>query len=378
MKKKKVNIIAILSYGRSGTGLISSLFDGHRDISIFPDHITQNLYSFWDFYKKEDKNYIFKKFVEIYEILFEPKIKKNYFHKSVGIIGSAYQCGFCELGENKNIIINADKKKFIKYLKSFFLKKKFNRKNFFIAIHYAYNFSVFNKKKTNYIFYNLHVPSKKIFNEFLKDFPDAIFIQTLREPLSGMYSMFRAFNERSFFDGNYIFSIINMIKERGNYNFLNKKKLIYLKLENLHKDSARTIKLLCKKISVPFRSNLLKSTINGLKWHNEVGKTLRISGFSKKIINQNYEDYFWIKDDFIFYKFFREKYEQLSYKKKNYDFIFSKLIFYICLFLPFKIEVIQLKKKQNIKKLFNLFVCYLKIRFLIFKFINKPKKFKIN
>ena len=373
----KIKVIAILSYGRSGTGLVCSLFDGHPDVSIFPDHIIQNFYKFWDYYEKKDKKIIFSQFIKVFEIIFDPKVKKNYYHKSVGYLGSAYKCGFSELGKNKNKKIKVNKQKFLKYLNFFFSNNLLNRKNFFIAIHFAYNFALYGKKTTNNIVYNLHVPSPDDFRKFIYDFPDAFYIQSIRDPLSGMYSAFKAFNNDKFFDAHYILGIIHHMKTRGNYFFLNKKKVINIKLEELHKKPNKFINLICKKFKISYTKILLKSTINGLMWHNE-RQSIRISGFNQKITNQKYQNYRWRKDDYIFMKFFKEKYDLLKYKKKNYNFLFSNLIFYICISLPFKIEILQLKKRFNIKNYIKLIICYFKIRYFILKFRNKEKKFNIN
>jgi len=377
LKNKNIKVITILSYGRSGTGLMCSLLDGHSKISIFPDHIIQNFYNFWDFYHLKSKSYIFKKFTEIFEIVFDPKENKNYFHKSVGEIGSAYSCGFTQLGDKKNYSLKVNKNKFIKFLNSYFVKNKFNRKNFFIAIHFAYNFCLYKKNKTEYIVFNFHVPSRKSFKKFLEDFPDASFIQMVREPLIGMYSMFRAFNDKYFFNGNYLYSILNHMKSRGNYQFINRKRLIYIKLEDLHKSPKQIIAKLCRKFSLKYENILFLSTINKLKWHNETGSSPRISGFSEKFINQKFNKFYWKKDDLVFFYFLKDKYKLLGYRNTKYSLVMSKLLFYICILFPFKIEIMQLKKKFNIKNYKYLIKNFFRNRYLILKFLNKKKIFKI-
>lgn len=372
------NIIAILSYGRSGTGLASSLFDGHKDISIFPDHILQNFYDFWRFYSKKNKKLVIGKFTEIFEIFFEPSEKKNYFHKSVGIIGSAYSCGFTQLGKNKNKTIRVNKKKFIRYLNNFFLNNEFNRRNFFISVHFAYNYCLYNKLNTKFIVFNFHVPSKKNFKSFFNDFPDANFLQMIREPLPAMYSMFRAFNEKKFFNGNYINFILDMMKSRGNYEFVKTNKILYLKLEDLHSNPKKAIKKICKKFSINFENILLKSTINNLMWHNEIGSSVRVSGFSKKVIQQKYHKFFWPKDDLIFFKFLKDKYSFFNYKSNKYNSVLSAILFYVCILIPFKIEILQIKKIKNFQNLKILLINYLKNRILILKYFYRKKFFRIN
>ena len=55
----------------------------------------------------------------------------------------------------------------------------------------------------------------------------------------------------------------------------------------------------------------------------------------------------------------------------------SKLLFYICILFPFKIEIMQLKKKFNIQNYKYLIKNFFRNRYLILKFLNKKKIFKI-
>ena len=63
-------IIAITTFGRAGSGLMSSLFDGHKNTLSFPDCYLKSYYRFWEINKKKKKKKIIIIFYYYYEIYF--------------------------------------------------------------------------------------------------------------------------------------------------------------------------------------------------------------------------------------------------------------------------------------------------------------------
>ena len=92
--------------------------------------------------------------------------------------------------------------------------------------------------------------------------------------------------------------------------------------------------------------SLMKSTWNGMKWWNEKN-TKQISGFSKNIINQTYDEYISKLDKLRLSIFLADKMECWNYQRKSwYNTLVAKILLLPLLILPFKVEYIAVKNPK--------------------------------
>ena len=115
---KKVS--AMVHFGRSGTGLLHSLIDGHSEVSTLPsiffseffDHFT------WEKIIAGGWEEMADRFTRIYAVLFDASsaapIPANRFKSTDGI---GKKEGLANVGIKKNEVLSLDKKKFVKELK---------------------------------------------------------------------------------------------------------------------------------------------------------------------------------------------------------------------------------------------------------------------
>ena len=359
-------IIAVNTYGRAGSGLISSLIDGQNNILSFPDCYLKSYFKFWKKYKNQNIRIIIKKFTYYYSIYFDPNTDSNFMkleserkliNKELLSIGKIN--GFTKLGRKKSETIKISKKIFTENLLKIFKKEKLTRKNFFLAIHLVYT-KLYNPlvKPPYIIFYLLHSPDQSDLYNFKKDNPKAKFIQMIREPVSSFSSAINSCIRSKYFK-KYILNYYTAL-------FVKKfhppsRETFFIKLENLHNNPEKNMKKLCKFMNIAFSKNLLISTFFKKLWFNEKGAG-EISGLSKNFIKRrkkNFSNFDFIRLELIF-----------KYNIKHFNYKFSKrpflnILLYFCLFFPFEFE-------KKIQEEYNL-VSYLLYRVRIFKYLLVDK-----
>jgi len=353
-------IIAITTYGRAGSGLMSSLLDGHKNTLSFPDCYLKSFFKFWEKNKNKKKEDVIKSFFYYYSIYFNPKEPANFLRLenngkilnkkllNLGLIN-----GFSNLGTKENEKISINKKKFTHDLLKIFKKEYFTRRNFFLAIHLVYTRLYNSKIKPPYkIIYLLHSPDKSDLAIFLKDFPDAKFIQMIREPVSSFSSAVNACIRSGYFKKTVLYYYTNFFTKLF---IIPTKKILYIKLENLHINPDKNMRAVCNFAKINYEKSVTKSTFCKKIWHNEKGSK-KISGFSKDFIRkrkQNFTKFDFYRLEFIF----RKNVNLFKYNLKGET---KKSVFiYILLLLPFKFE-------SKIQESYN-FLDYLLYRIRIFR-----------
>jgi hypothetical protein len=361
------DIIAVTTYGRAGSGLISSLFDGHSKILSFPDCYIKSFYKFWK--KNENKSIknVIKTFLYYYSIYFDPtkpanflKLENNGKIINKKIIKLGLINGFSNLGIHENEKININKKKFTRQLLKIFEEERFNRRNFFLAIHLVYTKLYNSKIKPPYkIIYLLHSPDKLDLVSFLEDFPNSKFIQMIREPVSSFSSAVNSTIKNGYFKKIVLYYYTAFFTKL----FIPpSKKILYIKLENLHNKPAKIMRVICKFIKLNYEKNLLNSTFFKKVWHNEKSSK-KISGFSENFIkrrNENFTKFDFYRLEFIF----RKNIKLFKYNQNNH--IIKKNLIYLLLLLPFNFES---KIQENYG-----FLDYLFYRARIFKYMFVKSK----
>ncbi len=337
-------VVAVMTYGRGGSGLWSSLLDNHPNVLAMPDTLLINFYRFW---KRNDCNQLnleelLELFVEFYYPMFDAReYREGSFYSKID------QYGWTRLGENKNEAIQVDKEKFKKLVKDLFKNDyPLSRRAFLQAIHLAYTKCI--RKEIEYpviISFGLHIPSIERNSSILEDFPETVFLQAVREPIVSFASWFKACHLNCGIDHHICIdgfqAIIEGLVKRNSGEPIDRWKAV--KLEDIHANPKESVAKVAKWLNLPWNDSLLESTWNGMKWWNEKN-TIQVSGFSTDIINQKHTEYIsWldkIRFKILFYK--HNKTWGYKYNKLDNNILF-KLILLPTFLLLFKMEIISLK-----------------------------------
>jgi len=353
-----IGIIAIYYWGRSGSLLVGSLLDSHEEILTIPPGKFCYFYGrneFWEKVKKRnyDIDEIIEYFYLYYYEIFNGKFAPN-------------ALNYHKMGENKEEHIFINKSEFVKWLKA--IGKEIDlkiRRNFFIAIHYAYELSLgrdVSKKK--YINHQLHDPDFYRTKKILDDFNDVKFIGTFRYPIRAFYSLirntkdclnvnhFRAYKFEEYdliYNGDFI-SLYNqfLMGWKIPYKELN-LNLFPLYLDELHKSPKNVIKRLSIFLDIKENEVLLESTFNGLRYWGDAHAVQPISGFDINHTTKSGWKLFFNKFDCYLlnglmanHKEYRDK---INYKIKNL------IIIMLLSLIPSKLEWIAFKKLLKVSRI---------------------------
>ena len=189
-------MVALLHFGRSGSGYLHSLLDDHPNISTLPGVYMSGFFGreVWERISRKGFQEIPERFSSLYKVLFDARnpekippafISDTYNNKSVG-----EKEGFVKMGLNQDTPLTLDRGQFLENLGEVINGlEDIDHGQFFEAIHHAYERTLgsdFNAKKL--IFYHLHKIDPYSMANFLKYFPDARLILVIRNPLQSIES----------------------------------------------------------------------------------------------------------------------------------------------------------------------------------------------
>ena len=261
-------ITALLHFGRSGTGLLHSLIDGHPEISTLPSVYFSQFFnhSNWEKIILGGWEEIPDRFVKIYEVLFNalstiPISKGN--NKFINNIGEKE--GMTKVGEKRNEILSVDKKVFLKELtKLMNYHDQLDAFTFFKLVHSAYETALQNNKNKDHIFYHIHNPDPYAMLNFLRLSPNTNWLIMVREPIQNCESWIRT----DYLNNDYAriaSKIFQLLFEIDRVIFQN-KDLIGIKLEDLKEYPKKTISALCCWLGIKESDSLYEMTAQGKKW----------------------------------------------------------------------------------------------------------------
>ena len=144
IKTKNVHfnkIIALLPFGRSGTGLLHSLIDNHTEISTLPSIYFSQFFdkSTWEKITADGYSNIINNFIKHYPVFFDSRSSCPVTSKKSNIANMGMKEGMTTLGINKNEFLYINKNLFKKELNSLIIKyEELDQITFFKLVHIAY------------------------------------------------------------------------------------------------------------------------------------------------------------------------------------------------------------------------------------------------
>ena len=325
-------ITAMVHFGRSGTGLLHSLIDGHPEVSTLPSIYFSELFDHFTWKKITAGGWeeMADRFAAIYAVLFDASsstrvpTKNNQFIDNIG-----QKEGMINLGINKDEVASVDKKVFIDELKR--LMDCYNRLDaiiFFKLVHSAYEKTLQDYKKKKLIFYHIHNPDTYAQLNFLRLAPNANWLMMVREPLQSCESWIK----KGFFDNDYKIiaaRIFQMLFELDLAIFRNKNS-IGVKLEDLKEHPKKTIHALCRWLGIDEKDSLYQMSVQGKKWWGDpTSQDYTKDGmnpFGKSSINRKLGSVFSKNDQFILRTLFYPFSVRFGYIEENLDQFKNDLI----------------------------------------------------
>ena len=317
------NIIALVHFGRSGTGLLHSLIDNHPEVTTLPSIYFSEYFnhSTWEKITQSGWDQMSDNFMRIYDVLFDAgsavpvETKGKQYIDNVGKIE-----GLSSVGENADEVLHLDRNIFQSELKRLMNDcSSLNALSFFKLIQKAYDRTIndLDKKKLN--FYHIHNPSLFTQLNFINLVPEAQWILMVREPVQSCESWIRdLYGDNDY--GGIVIRLRTMLFEIDNIIY-NEQNSIGLRLEDLKERPRKTIPALCKWMGIKETDSLYEMTAQGKKWWGDPSSPdYKIDGmdpFGKTSIKRKVGSIFTERDQFILRTLFYPFSVRFGYIPKN-------------------------------------------------------------
>ena len=267
-RKLPEKIVALLHFGRSGTGLLHSLIDGHSKISTLPSIYFSEFFDVatWEKLIMNGWEDIPDQFIAMYPVLFDalaPDAVPTAGHKTIANIGGKE--GMANLGVNRDEALSIDKVMFKQEL--WRLMSHYNELDaaiFFQLAHGAYEKAIGNTDDKDILFYHIHNPDTYAKLNFVRLAPNTNWVMMVREPIQSLESWIgkpmRA-NDHQKIAARIVATLVQV--DDPIFRFRN---AIGVRLEDLKKSPKKTLRALCNWLGVKEEESLYKMTAQGKMW----------------------------------------------------------------------------------------------------------------
>jgi tetratricopeptide (TPR) repeat protein len=260
-------VIALIHFGRSGTGLLHSLIDNHPEISTLPSIYFSEYYNaeVWGKLTAQGWGQLPENFIKQFAVLFDARSSTPVPSIDKPIANLGKEEGMANVGERRNEVLMVDKDAFsVELKKSMSGYSKLGVKLFFDLVHSAYEKTLNKSSSKHTLFYHIHNPSTYAKLNFLRYNPDARLIMMVREPVKSCESWLRnVFNLNKISQVHY--RIINMLFDIDQVAF-RYQDAIGVRLEDLKKHPKETVTALCDWMGIEEEASLFEMTAQGKKW----------------------------------------------------------------------------------------------------------------
>ena len=318
-------ITAMVHFGRSGTGLMHSLIDGHPEISTLPSIYFSEFFDHFSWEKIITGGWeeMVDRFVSTYEVLFDASSTAP-----ITMIGQQFVTnrgrkeGMTSVGIERNEVLSVDKKVFIKELKQLMdCHDHLDTFTFFKLVHLAYEKTLQNFTEKDHIFYHIHNPDTYAQLNYLRLAPNTNWLMMVREPIQSCESWIRMkFNDNDY--SKIVNRIFQMLFEVDQTIYQN-QNAIGVRLEDLKKYPKKTISALCEWLGIKEEDSLYQMTAQGKKWWGDPAspdyKKEGMDPFGKNAINRKLGLIFSKNDQFILHTLFYPFSVHFGYAEENLE-----------------------------------------------------------
>ena len=316
-------MIALVHFGRSGTGLMHSLIDGHPEVSTLPSIYFSEYFdhSIWSKIISAGWDGMVDRFISIYDVLFDASSSIPVATKSTKLLHNiGIEEGMANVGDEKDEVLKVDKTRFKTELKRLMdCYEELDASIFFKLVHAAFDTTLKDPNPKGLIFYHIHNPDNYALMNFSRFNPKAKWIMMVREPIQSCESWTRKTYNGSDHLG-LASQISTMLFEIDNYVY-GKQTCIGIRLEDLKEYPHKTIPALCDWMGIEEADSLYKMTAQGKKWWGDPGSPDYskdgMDPFGKTSINREAGSIFSENDQFILRTLFYPFSVRFGYAEEN-------------------------------------------------------------
>jgi len=262
------NVVALLHFGRSGTGLMHSLIDGHPEISTLPGIYLAGYFNdgVWDRISAGGWRELPARFAEEFAVLFDahsPKPIPTRSGEAASFLGKDE--GMTGVGEGRNESLSLDRGAFlVEALRLMEGRRTVDPMSFFMIAHAAYEkvFQTATDKHT--IFYHIHSPDDFANPNFLRYAPGARMLMMVRDPVQSCESWVRFIFKDNEYDMA-VHRILGMLFDIDRIAFRHHDS-IGVRMEDLKTRPQDTMRALSAWLEVSDPPTLYEMTAQGKKW----------------------------------------------------------------------------------------------------------------
>jgi tetratricopeptide (TPR) repeat protein len=317
-------LIALIHFGRSGTGLFHSLIDGHSEISTLPSIYFSEYFNatVWNQLIAQGWAHLPERFVEQFSVLFDARSSMPVWSSDKSIVDLGKKEGMANVGEGRDEVLVVDKEVFCYELRELMSGyAKLNPKSFFDLVHVAYEATLKNNVDKHTLFYHIHNPSPYAKLNFLRYNPNARLLMMVREPIQSCESWVnKDFDPK---EKDHVHNhILTMLFDFDQIAF-RRQDSIGVRLEDLKKHPKETMVALCDWMGIEEESSLYEMTAQGKKWWGDptspdYGKEA-MSPFGDSAIKRSVGSYFSEYDQFILRTLFYPFSVRFGYVEENFE-----------------------------------------------------------
>jgi tetratricopeptide (TPR) repeat protein len=260
------NTIALIHFGRSGTGLLHSLIDNHPEISTLPSIYFSEYYNadVWDKLIAQGWDQVPENFVKQFAVLFDARSSMPVPSMDKPIASLGQKEGMANVGLNRDEVLSVDQNRFCAELRKLMADyASLTPQSFFTLVHSAYEKALNKSSNKHTIFYHIHNPSPYTKLNFLRYNPEAKLLMMVREPLQSCESWVKKVIKKS--SENTHNHIVTMLFDIDQIAF-RRKNSIGVRLEDLKARPEATMATLCDWMGIEESPTLYEMTAQGKKW----------------------------------------------------------------------------------------------------------------
>jgi len=313
--------IALIHFGRSGSGLLHSLIDNHSEISTFPSIYFSEYYNeeVWGKLIVQGWDQLPENFIKQFAVLFDARspVPVPSIDKPIANLGQ--QEGMANVGVNRDEVLTVDQNRFCAALQKLMADyTSLTPKIFFTLVHNAYEKALNNSSNKHTIFYHIHNPSPYAKLNFLRYNPEAKFLMMVREPVQSCESWVKDVIKESSEDTHN--RIVTLLFDIDQIAF-RRQDSVGVRLEDLKARPEATMAAVCDWMGIEENPTLYEMTAQGKKWWGDPTSpdysSKGMSPFDDSAITRKPGSVFSKQDQFILRTLFYPFSVQFGYVKEN-------------------------------------------------------------
>jgi tetratricopeptide (TPR) repeat protein len=321
-------VVALLHFGRSGTGLLHSLVDNHPEVSTLPSIYLSGYFNkgVWDRLSTDGWRGLPQNFINEFAVLFDarnPKPIPSKFGEGQSMIGEKE--GMTALGKNRNEYLSVDGEGFCNAATNIMEgMEDINPMSFLLVAHAAFEEVTRQNEEqvTNkhLCFYHIHNPDHYALANFLRYAKDARILMIVREPMENCQSWIRGVIDEKNYE-QCVFRILTLLFDIDQV-FFRTTESVGFRLEDLKHRHKDTLKALCNWLGVKVCPTLYEMTAQGKKWWGDTtspnySKDNAMSAFSDATTHETASSILSDSDQFILRTLFYPFSVHFGYLKSN-------------------------------------------------------------